>query len=163
VLLVPALLCLATLVVARISHPRPYEMEKEPADFPEAKGFPKGFWIFVEAGALIVQQWAICMTNGSVRLSSLLSCYNSQRFGCSFGAEQNQKMSFNRDYRPNRDHPSLAVLNRNKRKQYRRRSVQRKTLNMPLEQVTDQVPLAHCLSLILLVNHLISSRFALAS
>ena len=53
VLLVPALLCLATLVVAR-----PYEMEKEPAHLSEAKGFPKAFWIFVGAGALIAAGFA---------------------------------------------------------------------------------------------------------
>src|SRR6184192_989696 len=58
VLLIPALLCLATLVVARILHPRPYEMEKEPADLSEAKGFPKAFWIFVGAGALIAAGFA---------------------------------------------------------------------------------------------------------
>ncbi|HEY3025571.1 MAG TPA: MFS transporter [Pyrinomonadaceae bacterium] len=58
VLLVPALLCLATLVIARISHPRPYEMEKEPADFSAAKGFPKAFWIYVGAGALIAAGFA---------------------------------------------------------------------------------------------------------
>src|SRR5437660_1744708 len=33
ILLVPALLCLATLAVARIWHPRPHEMEKRPAHF----------------------------------------------------------------------------------------------------------------------------------
>src|SRR5437762_5920178 len=49
VLLIPALLCLGTLVVARISYPRPQELEKEPADFSKAKGFPKAFWIFVGA------------------------------------------------------------------------------------------------------------------
>src|SRR5437588_9880845 len=34
VLIIPALLCLATLAVARIWHPRPHEMEKRPAPFP---------------------------------------------------------------------------------------------------------------------------------
>src|SRR5947207_7309347 len=58
VLLIPALLCLATLVVARISHPSPHEMEQEPADFSEAKGFPKAFWIFTGAGALIAAGFA---------------------------------------------------------------------------------------------------------
>ena len=58
VLVIPALLCLATLVVARISHPRPYEMESEPTDFSVAKGFPKAFWIFVGAGALIAAGFA---------------------------------------------------------------------------------------------------------
>jgi len=58
VLIIPALLCLATLVVARVSHPRPYEMEQQPADFSEAKVFPKAFWIFVGAGALIAAGFA---------------------------------------------------------------------------------------------------------
>src|SRR5438034_2221010 len=58
VLLIPALLCIATLVVARISYPRPQEMEKAPADFSKAKGFPKAFWIFVGAGALIAAGFA---------------------------------------------------------------------------------------------------------
>src|SRR5213076_84167 len=58
VLLIPALLCLATLAVARISHPSPHEMEQEPADFTEAKGFPKAFWIFTGAGALIAAGFA---------------------------------------------------------------------------------------------------------
>src|SRR5438874_109047 len=58
VLLIPALLCLATLVVARISHPTPRELEKEPDDYSEAKRFPKSFWIFVGAGALIAAGFA---------------------------------------------------------------------------------------------------------
>jgi len=58
VLLIPALLCLATLVVARVSHPRPHEMERELADYSEAKGFPKTFWIFVGAGTLIAAGFA---------------------------------------------------------------------------------------------------------
>jgi predicted MFS family arabinose efflux permease len=58
VLVIPALLCLATLVIARISHPTPHEMEQEPADFSEAKGFSKEFWIFVGAGALIAAGFA---------------------------------------------------------------------------------------------------------
>src|SRR5947207_3076582 len=58
VLLIPALLCLATLVVARISYPSPHEMEQEPADYSEAKGFPKAFWIFTGAGALIAAGFA---------------------------------------------------------------------------------------------------------
>src|SRR5947207_6549478 len=58
VLLISALLCVATLVVARISHPTPRELEKEPADYSEAKGFPKAFWIFTGAGALIAAGFA---------------------------------------------------------------------------------------------------------
>ena len=53
ILLIPALLCLATLVVARFSHPAPRELEKEPDDYSAARRFPKSFWIFVGGGALI--------------------------------------------------------------------------------------------------------------
>lgn len=53
VLIVSSVLCLATLVVARIWYPRPHELEIESADFGKAKGFPKAFWIYVAAGALI--------------------------------------------------------------------------------------------------------------
>jgi predicted MFS family arabinose efflux permease len=58
ILIIPALLCLATLVVARISHPTPRELEKEPDDYSEAERFPKSFWIFVGAGALIAAGFA---------------------------------------------------------------------------------------------------------
>src|SRR5947207_4628547 len=58
VLLIPALLCLAIFVVELISHPLPHEMEQEPADYSEAKGFPKAFWIFTGAGALIAAGFA---------------------------------------------------------------------------------------------------------
>jgi predicted MFS family arabinose efflux permease len=58
ILLIPALLCLATLVVARISHPTPRELEKEPDDYSAAKRFPKAIWIFVGAGALIAAGFA---------------------------------------------------------------------------------------------------------
>ena len=53
VLVVPALLCLATLTVARVWHPRPHEMEKRPAHFLKSSGFPKAFWIYTAGGALI--------------------------------------------------------------------------------------------------------------
>src|SRR5437667_4453036 len=58
VLLIPALLCLATLVVARISYPTPRELEKGPDDYLEARRFPKSFWIFAAAGALIAAGFA---------------------------------------------------------------------------------------------------------
>src|SRR5207249_11321615 len=58
VLVVPALLCLATLIVARIWHPRPHEMEKKPAHFLKTRGFPKAFWIYVAGGALIAAGFA---------------------------------------------------------------------------------------------------------
>ena len=54
-LLVSAVLCLATLVVARAWYPRPRELEAEAeaADFAKAHGFPRAYWIYVSAGALI--------------------------------------------------------------------------------------------------------------
>ena len=58
VLVVPALLCLATLTVARIWHPRPHEMEKRPAHFLKSSGFPKAFWIYTAGGALIAAGFA---------------------------------------------------------------------------------------------------------
>jgi predicted MFS family arabinose efflux permease len=58
VLVIPGLLCLATLIVARLLHPTPHEMEQEAADFSEVKVFPKAFWIFVGAGALIAAGFA---------------------------------------------------------------------------------------------------------
>ena len=58
VLLIPGLLCLATLAVARVLHPSPHELEQEGPDFSEAKGFPKAFWIFIGAGALIAAGFA---------------------------------------------------------------------------------------------------------
>jgi predicted MFS family arabinose efflux permease len=58
ILIIPALLCLATLVVARVSHPTPRELEKEPDDYSTARQFSKSFWIFVGAGALIAAGFA---------------------------------------------------------------------------------------------------------
>ncbi len=58
VLLVSAVLCLATLVVARFWYPRPHELETESADISKAKGFPKAYWIYVAAGALIAAGFA---------------------------------------------------------------------------------------------------------
>ena len=58
VLLVSAVLCLVTLVVARFWYPRPHELETESADFAKGKGFPKAYWIYVAAGALIAAGFA---------------------------------------------------------------------------------------------------------
>jgi len=58
VLLISALLCLATLVFARIWYPRPHELEERSAEFLETKGFSKTFWIYVAAGALIAAGFA---------------------------------------------------------------------------------------------------------
>ena len=58
VLLIPALLCLATLIAARLLYPHPHEMEERPAQFIQTKGFPGGFWLLVGAGALIAAGFA---------------------------------------------------------------------------------------------------------
>src|SRR5205085_2450135 len=58
VLIVPAVLCLGTLTVARIWHPRPHEMERRPAHFLKSSGFPEAFWIYVAGGALIAAGFA---------------------------------------------------------------------------------------------------------
>jgi len=58
VLLVSAILCLVTLVIARFWYPRPHELETESADFSKAKGFPRAYWIYVAAGALIAAGFA---------------------------------------------------------------------------------------------------------
>jgi predicted MFS family arabinose efflux permease len=58
VLLIPALLCLTTLIIARLWHPRPHELEQKPEDFLETKGFSKTFWIYVAGGALIAAGFA---------------------------------------------------------------------------------------------------------
>ncbi len=57
-LLIPALLCLAAVTVARIAYPRPHELEsREPVKL-EAKGFSKTYWLYVVAGALVAAGFA---------------------------------------------------------------------------------------------------------
>jgi predicted MFS family arabinose efflux permease len=58
VLLVPALLCLVTLIVARLWFPEPHKLEEGSIDLLETKRFPKAFWIYVTAGALIAAGFA---------------------------------------------------------------------------------------------------------
>ncbi len=53
VLLISALLCLATLIVARLLYPKPQDLEKKEAVPLQAKGFPKAYWFYVVAGACI--------------------------------------------------------------------------------------------------------------
>jgi MFS family permease len=57
VLLISALLCLATLVLARLWYPEPHKLEQG-AELLETKGFSKPFWILVVAGALIAVGFA---------------------------------------------------------------------------------------------------------
>jgi predicted MFS family arabinose efflux permease len=58
VLLIPALLCLATLTFARLWYPEPQKLGEESTELLETKGFPKAFWIYVTAGALIAAGFA---------------------------------------------------------------------------------------------------------
>ncbi len=52
VLLVPALVTLSILLVARLTYPRPQEMEVTPPDV-RATGLPRVFWVYL-AGAVLV-------------------------------------------------------------------------------------------------------------
>lgn len=51
-LLIPALLTLSILAVARISYPRPDELESSPPDV-QTSGLPRAFWLYL-AGAILV-------------------------------------------------------------------------------------------------------------
>lgn len=62
-LLIPALLCLSTVVVASFLFPRPQELERGggeagPAHLVTAKGFSKAYWQYLAAGALIAAGFA---------------------------------------------------------------------------------------------------------
>jgi predicted MFS family arabinose efflux permease len=57
VLLVPALVCLATLVFARLWYPEPHKLE-EATELLETTGFPRAFWIYVIGAALIAAGFA---------------------------------------------------------------------------------------------------------
>lgn len=58
VLLISALLCLATLAVARILYPRPHELEQRSPHLPQATGLSRAFWIYLVAGMLIAAGFA---------------------------------------------------------------------------------------------------------
>jgi MFS family permease len=57
-LLVPALLCLGTVALARIRYPRPHELEARAPTKLQAKGLSKLYWVYVVAGALIAAGFA---------------------------------------------------------------------------------------------------------
>ncbi len=57
VLLISALLCLAVLCVAWFLHRRPHEME-ESAPPSSTRAFPKAYWLYLGAGALIAAGFA---------------------------------------------------------------------------------------------------------
>ena len=53
VFLVPAILCLLTVVVARLLYPRPHELETRRPETPSTKNLTQPFWMYLVAGALI--------------------------------------------------------------------------------------------------------------
>ena len=57
-LLLPALLCLGAVTVARTLYPRPHELETRQPVKLEARGFSKAYWLYVAAGALIAAGFA---------------------------------------------------------------------------------------------------------
>jgi predicted MFS family arabinose efflux permease len=57
-LLIPALLCLGAVTVARTLYPRPHELETRTPIKLQTKGFSKTYWLYVVAGALIAAGFA---------------------------------------------------------------------------------------------------------
>lgn len=57
-LIVPAILCLITILLAWILHPRPHEMEIDEIKPSESKRFSKEYWLYVIAGSLIAAGFA---------------------------------------------------------------------------------------------------------
>jgi predicted MFS family arabinose efflux permease len=58
VLLVPALLCLAILVAARLLYPRPHELEEGAGHTLATTNLTRPYWIYLAAGALIAAGFA---------------------------------------------------------------------------------------------------------
>jgi predicted MFS family arabinose efflux permease len=58
VLLIPALCCLAILVVARLLHPRPHELEEGAGHALVTTNLTGAYWIYLAAGALIAAGFA---------------------------------------------------------------------------------------------------------
>ncbi len=58
ILLISALLCLGTLVVARLRFPHPQELEHKTAQPRRSRGFSHVYWLYVAAGALIAAGFA---------------------------------------------------------------------------------------------------------
>jgi predicted MFS family arabinose efflux permease len=58
VLLIPALLCLATLVLARFLHPRPHELERDAGHTFATPDLTHAYWTYLAAGALLAAGFA---------------------------------------------------------------------------------------------------------
>ncbi len=57
VLLIPALVTLSILVVARLTYPRPEELEANPPDV-KATGLPRVFWVYLTGAVLVAAGFA---------------------------------------------------------------------------------------------------------
>ncbi|HEY3760222.1 MAG TPA: MFS transporter [Verrucomicrobiae bacterium] len=57
-LLIPALLCLVMVAVARVCHPRVHELEERAPVVLETKGFSKAYWLYAVGGMLIAAGFA---------------------------------------------------------------------------------------------------------
>ena len=58
VLIIPALLCLATLIAARLLHPRPHELEQDAGHTFATNKLTGAYWIYLAAGSLIAAGFA---------------------------------------------------------------------------------------------------------
>src|ERR1044072_1109800 len=58
ILLIPALLCLGTLVLARLLHPRPHELEKGAGHTFATTNLTRAYWIYLAAGVLLAAGFA---------------------------------------------------------------------------------------------------------
>jgi predicted MFS family arabinose efflux permease len=58
VLLITAMLSLASLVIARIFYPRPHELEERSPVILKAKGFSKAYWLYAMAGMCVAAGFA---------------------------------------------------------------------------------------------------------
>jgi predicted MFS family arabinose efflux permease len=58
VLLIPALLCLGTLVLARLLHPRPHELEAGAGHTLATTNLTRAYWTYLAAGALLAAGFA---------------------------------------------------------------------------------------------------------
>jgi MFS family permease len=58
VLLIPALVCLAILIAARLLHPRPHELEEGAGHTFATPNLTRAYWIYLAAGALIAAGFA---------------------------------------------------------------------------------------------------------
>jgi predicted MFS family arabinose efflux permease len=57
-LLIPALLCLGILVLARLLHPRPHELEKDTGHTLTTTNLTQAYWIYLAAGGLLAAGFA---------------------------------------------------------------------------------------------------------